>query len=173
MIIRPARRDDFASIAAITNHYIAVSSIHFGYVPVSPDELAEKWTPDHPWLVVEEPPGTVIGYAKAGVWRERAAYRWTCETGLYLAEDARGRGVGGALYAALLAECEHRGFRSAISGITLPNPASVALHHRLGFESVGVVRDAGFKHEAWHDVEFFQKRFVITTRGDLTNPARS
>ena len=159
-MIRPAREDDFAAIAAITNHYIATSAIHFGYEPVSADELAAKWRGDqrHPWLVADEE--GVIGYAKAGVWRERAAYQWTCEVGLYMAAEARGRGVGTELYRALLDEVARRGFRSVIAGITLPNPASIALHAKLGFSSVGVVRDAGFKHGAWHDVQFLQKLLV-------------
>jgi len=159
MSIRPARADDFAAIAAITNHYIATTAIHFAYEPLAADEIAAAWR-DHadqfPWFVVDE--GNVIGYAKAGTWRDRAAYRWTTEIGLYLDPDACGRGLGRALYGALLPELTRRGFRSAIAGMTLPNPASRALHVALGFEPIGIVRDAGFKHERWHDVEFFQKR---------------
>ncbi|HUJ59153.1 MAG TPA: GNAT family N-acetyltransferase [Kofleriaceae bacterium] len=155
-MIRPAEAGDFTAIAAITNHYIATSSIHFGYEPVTAAELAAGWRGHarHPWLVHVE--DAVIAYAKAGVWRERAAYAWTCELGIYVAHDARGRGIGGALYRALIDEVRTRGFRSAIAGITLPNPGSVALHERLGFRSIGIVREAGFKHERWHDVAFYQ-----------------
>jgi phosphinothricin acetyltransferase len=161
MPIRPVRDDDFATIVAITNHYIASSAIHFGYEAVTADELAAAWRGDdrHPWLVADE--GNVIGYAKSGTWRARAAYAWSAEVGLYLAPDARGRGLGRALLEALLAEMTRRGFHSAIAGITLPNPASIALHRRVGFESVGVVREAGFKLDAWHDVAFLQK--LLTT----------
>ncbi|MGE5185652.1 MAG: N-acetyltransferase family protein [Acidobacteriota bacterium] len=161
MTIRAARDDDFAAITAITNHYIATTAIHFAYEPVTAGSLADTWRAHerHPWLVIEDG-GAVTGYAKAGVWRERTAYQWTCEVGLYIAHDARGRGLGRAIYTALLAECQARGFHSAIAGITMPNDASVALHARLGFESVGVVREAGFKHGRWHDVAFFQKRLT-------------
>ena len=160
MVIRPARSDDFAAIAAITNHYIATTAIHFAYEPIEPEELVAKWrTQEYPWLVVEDG-GELAGYAKSGAWRDRAAYKWTCEVGLYIADGARGRGLGSALYAALLDAVARRGFRSAIAGITLPNDVSVALHARLGFASVGVVRDAGFKLGGWHDVEFFQKQFA-------------
>lgn len=163
--IRPARADDFAAIAAITNHYITTSAIHFGYEPVADTELRAMWerTRDrHPWLVTDDA-GEVLGYAKSGVWRERAAYAWTCEVGLYIKDSARGRGLGRALYDALLAECQARGFRSAVAGITLPNAASVALHERCGFHRVGTFVDAGYKQRAWHAVEFWQKQLSTST----------
>jgi len=156
--IRPARADDFAAIADITSFYIATTAIHFAYEPVAAAELEAVWRVHgerYPWLVAEHD-GAVVGYAKAGTWRERAAYAWTCEVGLYIADATRGRGIGGALYRELLADVARRGFRSAIAGITLPNDASVALHARLGFTPIGVVRDAGFKFERWHDVAFYQ-----------------
>ena len=165
--IRPARADDFTAIAAITNHYITTSSIHFSYEPISEGELRALWerTRDrHPWLVTEDA-GDVVGYAKSGVWRDRTAYNWTCEVGLYIADKARGRGLGGALYDALLAECQARGFRSAIAGIALPNAASIALHERCGFTRVGTFVDAGYKNDAWHAVEFWQKRFSTGPKG--------
>jgi phosphinothricin acetyltransferase len=161
MTIRPVRDDDFTAIAAITNHYIATTAIHFAYEPVAAGELAETWRahPRHPYLVIEDG-GEVIGYAKAGTWRERSAYQWTTEVGLYIADAQRGHGMGTKLYEALLDACARAGFRSAIAGITLPNDASVALHARLGFASVGIVREAGYKLGRWHDVAFYQKRLA-------------
>ena len=162
LVIRAARDGDFETIAAITNHYIATTAIHFAYEPVPVAEFAELWRDTHarfPWLVTEDDRGSVIGYAKAGTWRSRAAYAWTTEVGLYVADGARGRGLGTALYAALLDEVAARGFRSAVAGVTLPNDASIALHRRFGFEPTGVVREAGWKFGAWHDVAWFQKMF--------------
>ena len=161
MTIRPVRDDDFAAIAAITNHYIATSAIHFAYEPVEAGALRDgrQAHPQHPWLVLEDG-GALRAYAKAGVWRERAAYAWTCEVGVYVAHDVLGRGLGRAVYAPLLDACTRAGFRSAIAGITLPNPASVALHARLGFVSTGVVREAGYKLGRWHDVELMQKPLI-------------
>jgi phosphinothricin acetyltransferase len=157
MSIRPATERDFPAIAAITNHYIATTTIHFGYEPVTADELAAGWRGSRfPWLVTTDDTDTAIGYAKATVWRERAAYNRTTELGLYIAHDLRGRGLGTALYRELIAEVTRRGFHSAIAGITLPNDASLALHRRLGFVDVGVVRDAGWKLDRWNDVAFFQ-----------------
>lgn len=161
MAIRPARADDFAAIAAITNHYVETTAIHFAYEPVAEADLRAMWERSaerHVWLVAEEA-GAVAGYAKSGTWRERAAYAWTCEVGLYVAHDVRSRGIGTALYTALLEELRRRGFRSAVAGITLPNEASIALHRRLGFTHVGTFEDAGWKHGAWHGVDFWQKRF--------------
>ena len=162
MTIRAAREEDFEAIAAITNHYIETTSIHFAYEPVPASELRDTWRKNgerYPWLVATRDDGVVIGYAKATQWRDRAAYRWTCELGIYVAPDARGKKLGTALYKALLDACQRNGFRTVIAGIALPNPRSLALHERLGFETAGVVRDAGYKRGAWHDVAFFQKRF--------------
>jgi phosphinothricin acetyltransferase len=167
MAIRPARADDFAAIAAITNHYITTSSIHFAYEPVAVAELRgmwERYRERHPWLVTEEN-GEVLGYAKSGVWRERAAYHWTCEVGVYIGDPSRGRGIGRALYTELLEDCRRRGFRSAIAGIALPNAPSIALHEKLGFQRVGTFEYAGWKNGAWHAVEFWQKRFMTTPEG--------
>jgi len=158
--IRSARASDFRAITAITNRLIATSAIHFGYEPLGDDELAAQWRAHadrHPWFVTTDDHDTVLGYAKSGPWRERAAYAWTCETTIHLAESARGRGVGTTLYTTLLDELATRGFRSAIAGIALPNAASIALHERLGFTHVGVFRDAGFKLDAWHAVAFYQR----------------
>lgn len=156
MSIRPADDRDFEAIAAITNHYIATTAIHFSYEPVTADYLRGLRNDRHPWFVADAGDG-VVGYAKAGTWRERTAYSWTPEIGVYLAPDAHRRGLGKALYAALLDDLAARGFRSAIACITLPNEPSIALHRAFGFVSVGVVREAGFKFERWHDVEFWQK----------------
>jgi phosphinothricin acetyltransferase len=160
-MIRPVRDDDFPAIAAITNHYIETTTYHFAYEPLPVAQYRAMQKPRFPWFVYDD--GTVLGYAKAGTWRDRAAYDWTTEVGLYITEAARGRGIGRALYTALLDELALRNFRSAIAGITLPNDPSIELHKKFGFESVGIVRDAGHKHGAWCDVEFFQKRFTTSS----------
>jgi phosphinothricin acetyltransferase len=160
-MIRSARDDDFPAIAAITNHYIATTTYHFAYEPLPVEVYRAMQKPRFPWFVYDD--GGVLGYAKAGTWRDRAAYDWTTEIGLYVAEGAHRRGIGRALYTALLDELERRGFRSAIAGITLPNDPSIELHRKFGFESVGIVHDAGFKHGTWCAVEFFQKRFTTSS----------
>jgi phosphinothricin acetyltransferase len=160
LMIREAREADFEAVTAITNHYITTSSIHFAYEPLSPAEVAAQWAKAkgrYPWLVATQH-DRLVGHARAGVWRDRAAYQWTTEIGLYVADDCHRRGIGRRLYSELIAEVTRRGFRSAIAGITMPNDPSVALHRALGFVSVGTVREAGYKNGAWHAVEFWQKQ---------------
>lgn len=158
MHIRPTVEPDFPSIAALTNSFIRGTAVHFGYVEVTAQELAAAWRKGrerYPWLTVEVD-GRFGGFAKAGPWRDRAAYQWTAEAGIYLQPEARGRGIGRALYSALVEHLRSRGFHSVVGGITLPNEASVRLHEGLGFTFVGAVRQAGWKLGAWHDVGFWQ-----------------
>src|SRR5262245_29177830 len=127
VVIRPVidTDSDFAAIARITNHYIATTAIHFAYEPVRTADLRDDWIAAgarYPWRVAEAAEtGDVIAYAKSGTWRNRDAYRWTAEVGLYVDSERRGRGVGKRLYAALLDELDAAGFHSAIGGVTLPN----------------------------------------------------
>jgi len=94
----------------------------------------------------------------------RDAYRWTPESGVYVRDEFRGRGIGRRLYERLIAVLRVQGFRSVVAGITLPNDVSVRLHERLGFEPCGVIRDAGCKHGTWHDVGFWQLRLRTDDR---------
>jgi phosphinothricin acetyltransferase len=167
MTVRAAEERDFATIADITNHYIATTTIHFGYEPVAADQLIETWRShaSHPWYVADD--AGIVGYAKSAPWRERAAYAWTCETAVYVAANAVGRGHGRALYGALLTDVAARGFRSAIAVIALPNPASLVLHQQLGFNRVGMIQDAGYKLGQWCDVALLQRCFLA----DSPSPA--
>lgn len=156
--VRPVSPGDFEAIATLTNHFIRCTAIHFSTEPVSAEGMRRGWesTRDRYPFLVAESDGVFAGYAKAGVWRERAAYQWTPEAGIYVEESARAKGVGTVLYRALLDELRSRGFRSVVAGITLPNEASVRLHERVGFIKCGHVKDAGYKLGAWHDVGFWQ-----------------
>jgi phosphinothricin acetyltransferase len=99
----------------------------------------------------------VAGFAYGGPHRTRAAYRWSVDVTVYVAEQARGHGVGRALYGALLPALAERGFHAAFAGIALPNPGSVALHEAVGFTPLGVYREVGFKLGRWHDVGWWQR----------------
>ena len=166
MNIRDVRDEDFAAIAAITNHYILNTAIHFGAQPQTADELRTLWHTTqllgpHSFLVMEDdskPDRPVIAYAKSGLWRERAAYARTAEIGIYVHAKHHGNGLGKQLYAALIQRCRAATpkFHALVGGITLPNPASERLHESLGFERVGVFREVGFKFGTWHDVVFYE-----------------
>jgi len=95
--------------------------------------------------------------------RDRAAYRWSVETGLYLIRDAQGRGLGRRLLSAHLDLLERQGFVTIVAGIALPNEASVALHETLGFTLSGIERGVGFKHGRWVDVGRWQKDLAPRT----------
>jgi phosphinothricin acetyltransferase len=157
--IRQAREDDFDAVAAITNFYIEHTAIHFSAQPVAAADLRGAWLAArerYPFLVARSG-GRVLGYAKAGVWRERAAYAWTPECGVYVLHGEHRRGIGRAMYARLFDIMARQGFRSVVAGATLPNEASVRLHLSMGFVAQGVIRQAGWKMGRWWDVAFFQK----------------
>jgi L-amino acid N-acyltransferase YncA len=151
---------DSAPCAALYAPYVEGSAVSFEDRPPSPEEIAGRMRAHagtHPWLVADEG-GKVVGYAYATPHRERAAYRWSVEVSVYVAEASQRRGHARALYEALLDDLRRRGFHLACAGITLPNAASVALHEGFGFEPVGVYREVGWKQDAWQDVGWWQLR---------------
>ena len=159
MIVRAVSPDDATAIAAIYAPYVTDTVITFELDPPDAAEFRrriEHVTATHPWLVAELD-GRVVGYAYASTYRTRAAYRWVAETGIYLDRAAQGHGIGRALYTSLLYELTRRGFVAAMGVMTAGNPASTALHERLGFRDVGTQPGIGFKHGAWHDVVFWQR----------------
>jgi phosphinothricin acetyltransferase len=158
LTIRDATERDGEACAAIYAPYVTGSAISFEEDPPGPAEMSARIAAAaaYAWLVLEDG-GEVIGYAYGHRFSERAAYRWSCETSIYLAADRHRTGGGRLLYEALLARLAARGYRRAIAGMTLPNEASAGLHRALGFEPVGVYRKVGWKRGAWHDVAWVQK----------------
>ncbi|HEY8434470.1 MAG TPA: GNAT family N-acetyltransferase [Sphingomicrobium sp.] len=162
-MIRLANRDDAEAIAAIYRPYVEHSHFTFEEVPPDASEIAERMSnPIHPWLVAEEG-RRVLGYASTSAMRNRAAYRWSVETGIYLAPEAQGRGIGRQLLGDHLDLLEERGFVTAIAGISLPNESSVALHEKLGFALSGIERGVGFKNGRWIDVGRWQRDLAPRT----------
>lgn len=159
MSVRPVSVADAGRIAAIYAPVVIGTAVSFEIDPPGPDEMARrigKVTSGYPWLVAEAD-GDVIGYAFAGQYRQRPAYRWAIETTIYIDEAHRGKGLGKTLYSALLDEAVGWGFATAFAGIAQPNQASEALHAAVGFEPVGVFRRAGFKLGEWRDVAWWQR----------------
>lgn len=152
----PAR--DAAACAAIYAPHVEGSPVSFE--EAAPDAAAmaariERVTATHPWLVAERD-GEVVGYAYAYRYQERPAYRWAAGVSVYVRDGQRGSGVGRDLYSELFECLRRQRFRIACAGITLPNPASVALHESLGFVRIGVNPKIGWKHGAWRDVGLYQ-----------------
>jgi len=159
-MIRSVKASDAAQIAEIYNHYIQNTVITFEEQPLEAAELAErmlKVTEAFPWLVAAEDE-RILGYAYAGTWRTRSAYRLSVECGIYLHKDECGRGLGSALYSELLGLLAARGFHAVLGGVTLPNDPSVALHEKFGFEKVAHFKEVGLKFGRWHDVGFWERR---------------
>jgi len=99
----------------------------------------------------------VIGFAYGSRWRAKEAYDLSVETTIYLKPGINGKGLGYQLYTQLINELISKGFHMLVAGLNLPNPASVHLHEKLGFEKVGEFKDAGRKFDQWHSVGFWQK----------------
>ena len=159
MDIRTATPDDAAAVQAIYAPVVAGTAISFEIDPPGVDQMAQRIAatlPTWPWLVGLDDAGQVQGYVYASPHSERQAYQWTVNVSAYVRADARGRGVGKGLYAALFRQLVALGCCEACAGITLPNAASVALHESMGFKPVGVYRNVGHKLGRWHDVGWWQ-----------------
>ncbi len=160
MRLRPATPEDVPAIQAIYAHHVLTGLGTFEEVPPTQAEMALRIAAvverGLPWLVVEQ--GEVLGYAYAGPFRTRAAYRFTVEDSVYVAETARGRGAGKALLQAIVGECEAMGLRQMVGVIgDSGNAASIALHRALGFEMRAIVPAVGWKFERWVDVVWMQR----------------
>lgn len=157
VLIRLASEADAAAIAAIYRPYVEQTHFTFEEIPPdAPDIATRLGSPVHPWLVAEVG-GQVAGYASTSPMRNRAAYRWSVETGIYLAPGTQGRGLGRQLLSTHLELLERQGMVTAIAGIALPNDASIALHEKLGFRLSGIERGVGFKLGRWVDVGRWQR----------------
>jgi len=159
MTIRPADPErDAAACAAIYAPSVESTPVSFELVPPDAAEFArriERYASTHQFLVAEAD-GAVVGYAYACRWQERPAYGWAVEVSVYVDAGRQGEGIGRALYAELFDRLRAQGFRIAVAGITLPNPASIALHESMGFVPIGALREIGWKRGAWHDVGYWQ-----------------
>ncbi len=158
MIIRSANPADAPAIAAIYNHYVVNTIITFEEEPIATTEMArriEEVLEASCWFVGVEH-DQIVGYAYAGQWKSRCAYRYSVESTVYLEKGATGRGFGSQLYAALIADLRERGLHGVIGGVALPNAASVALHEKLGFQKVAHFKEVGWKFKQWIDVGYWE-----------------
>lgn len=162
LVIREACGEDGAAISEIYAPYVRETPISFEEEAPGAAAMSERIRAtllQCPYLVGEIG-GRVVGYAHAAQHRARASYRWSVDTSVYLDRNHTRRGIGRALYQALFPLLARQGFVTAFAGVTLPNPASVGLHESLGFKPVGVYKDVGYKHGAWHDVGWWRLPLV-------------
>lgn len=157
-MIREVRLSDAEALCNIYNEYVNNSTATFDETPVLPaemEELIKTLTVDFPWLVCENE-GKVVGYTYARRWRDRASYRNSVETGTYLDAGYLRKGLGTELKEAHLGALKAKGFHTVISGIALPNPASIALVEKFGFKKVAHFYEVGYKQKRWIDVGYWQ-----------------
>jgi L-amino acid N-acyltransferase YncA len=166
-MIRQVRLSDADAICGIYNTYILSSIATFEESPLAVETMAsriESVLQHYPWLVCEEE-GHVLGYSYARQWRERSAYRHTVETGTYVQPDFVGKGIGTKLKGELLKELRDTSIHAVISGISLPNPASIALCEKFGFTKVAHFKEVGYKFNQWVDVGYWELILRSTTPG--------
>ena len=160
--IRNVQVEDAANLVAIYAPYVEKTAITFEtQVPTVEDfeTRIKKTMKKFPYLVAIEE-GQIVGYAYASTYYARAAYDWTVELSVYVQKEARGKGVGTLLYTALEEELTARGFKNFLACIALPNPASIALHEKRGYEQVAHFKKIGYKFGTWHDIVWLQKSLL-------------
>lgn len=172
LTLRPSTAADIPAIAAIYAWHVLHGTGTFELEAPDQAEMARRRDDivgkGLPWLVAEQD-GAVLGYAYANHFRPRRAYRFCLEDSIYLADAARGRGVGRALLAELIGRCEAAGARQMLAVIgDSANAGSIGVHRSLGFAHIGVMKSAGWKFDAWRDVVIMQKALGL---GDAA-PAR-
>lgn len=160
--IRPAEARDAQQIAAIYMPFVTTTAISFETESPTPEIMSQRMNEHngyYPWLVATtEDNDAVMGYAYAGPFRDRPAYRYIVETSIYLGGNVqRGQGYGRLLYSALIETLIKQDFTQAVSVLSLPNEYSIGLHESLGFRRAGVIREIGFKNGQWYDIGIWQR----------------
>ncbi len=174
--IRSVQPSDLAEITAIYAHHVLHGASSWELEPPDQAEMTRRADAlkagGYPYLVAEIA-GKVVGYAYAGPYRPRPAYRFTVEHSVYVDENARRGGIGGALLSALIETCTTNGYRQMIAIIgDSQNQQSIDFHEKMGFSRVGIVRDIGFKFERWMDQVILQRALGsgADTPPDAENP---
>jgi phosphinothricin acetyltransferase len=173
LLVRSAIGADAPACAEIYRPYVLDTVISFETEPPTVEQMAARIAAaqvKHKWLVLEVD-GVVAGYAYAQQFNPRAAYQWSVETSIYMAQDRRRLGGGRMLYAELLSRLATRGFRRAFAGIAQPSEASNAFHEAFGFRPLGRYQRVGWKLGAWHDVEWWQLDLVASD-GEIDPPVK-
>lgn len=161
MEIRPVGPADLPQIQAIYAHHVATGYASFEEEPPDLAEMTKRCETllerGLPYIVAAEPDGKILGYAYAGPFRPRRAYRFSVENSIYTRPDSAGMGIGRALLTELIKQATAWGARQMIAVIgDSGNAGSIGLHKALGFQPIGVIRSVGFKHGRWLDSVLMQ-----------------
>ncbi|MCM2475335.1 N-acetyltransferase [Rhizobium sp. CG5] len=173
-MLRNACAADIPSIAEIYRDAVLTGTASYELAPPSEADMAERLSAitgrGYPYIAAEGPDGRLLGYAYASAFRTRPAYRWLVEDSIYIAENARGLGLGKALLSELVARCTALGFRQMVAVIGGASEASVGVHRACGFELSGTLKGTGFKHGRWLDTVLMQRALGqgLTTDPDET-----
>jgi phosphinothricin acetyltransferase len=161
IVIREALSEDLLGIARVYDPYAISTAATFDTAPMT-DADRRDWLAQRPGgrdtVLVAISRGEVVGFAASGPFRPRVAYETSVETSVYVVADSIGRGIGSALYEALFRSLSNQEVHRAYAAISLPNPASVALHERFGFQHVGTLSEVGRKFARYWDVAWFERR---------------
>jgi phosphinothricin acetyltransferase len=175
MKIRLVTPEDAEAVAAIYAPIVLETTISFDWDPPSADDFRARITKTlakYPWLVAVDGSDKVAGFVYASGHRDPPSYQWSVNTSVFIREDARGQGIGTALYTELFKQLVSLGYYRAFAGVALPNPASVALHESVGFKPLGVYDKVGFKFGAWRDVGWWQKELQPHTENEPAPPRK-
>ncbi len=157
-IVRPAKLSDAEAIRTIYNYYVEKTIVTFETELVTTEQMRDRIrevTSYSHWFVAESANG-INGYAYACQWKSRCGFRFTLESTIYVSPHAVGIGIGRTLYAKLISTLRDTKFHAIVAGIALPNPASIALHEKMGFEKVAHFPQVGWKFDKWIDVGYWQ-----------------
>ncbi|WP_377297341.1 GNAT family N-acetyltransferase [Rhizobium sp. SGZ-381] len=168
--LRDATLSDISIITAIYRDSVLNGTASYELVAPDEAEMRARFeaiiAKGYPYIAAEDEDGSLLGYAYASAFRTRPAYRWLVEDSIYLAPEARGRGIGKALLAELITRTTALGFRQMVAVIGGASPASAGLHAALGFRMVGTMQGTGYKHGTWLDTIFMQRELGAGTSTD-------
>ncbi len=176
-LLRATVEADIPAVTATYAEAVLNGTASFEIEPPGETEMARRWREltgnGFPHLVAEDRVGAVAGYAYAGPYRPRPAYRFSVEDSIYIAPHARGMGLGRLLLGQVIFLCEAKSFRQmiAVIGGAKENGASIRLHEALGFHLVGTIEGSGFKHGRWLDTALMQRALGPGNTAPPANPS--
>jgi len=173
-MIRKVRLEDAAAIANIYKYYVENTAITFELVVPTCEEMEsriQKIVKKYPYLVYEFE-GKVIGYAYAGLFKEREAYRFSTELSIYFDHELCGKGFGREITTALLAELASFDYSTVVVCITLPNERSQKLFESIGFEYAGVLKNVGYKFDKWLSIIYYTLPIKEYTRSSTSEKSK-